>query len=163
MRVRGLKEAIEFSNGYAHEHLIVSVADAERHGFFSHSGSLSLPLKQDWAGDAHIYCLRFPFPFAQVAVKIISKKRLEASYKKKERDRREREKRAEKKKQEKLKKEQELIKQGKIPNAPPLPTALTAEEKRQLKVDKAVSSSRLIRGSVIMILGPGDVRLCSVA
>jgi hypothetical protein len=69
-------------------------------------------------------------------VKIISKKRLEASYKKKERDRREREKRAEKKKQDKLKKEQELIKQGKIPTAPPLPPEMTDEDKRQRKVEK---------------------------
>lgn len=74
----------------------------------------------------------------QVAVKIISKKRLEASYKKKERDRREREKRADKKKQEKIKKEQDAIKQGKIPTAPPPPQELTEEEKRQRKIDKEV-------------------------
>lgn len=73
-----------------------------------------------------------------MAVKIISKKRLEASYKKKERDRREREKRAEKKKQEKIKKEQDAIKQGKIPTAPPPPQELTEEEKRQRKIDKEV-------------------------
>lgn len=79
-----------------------------------------------------------------MAVKIISKKRLEASYKKKERDRREREKRAEKKKQEKLKKEQDLIKQGKIPTAPPLPQGLTEEEKRQKKVDKEVCTKSLL-------------------
>ncbi|KNC70121.1 hypothetical protein SARC_17356, partial [Sphaeroforma arctica JP610] len=68
-----------------------------------------------------------------VVVLIISKLRLETSYKKKERDRREREKRAARRKKEKLKKEQEAIRQGKIPTAPPQPKELTAEERRQKK------------------------------
>eukprot|EP00123_Amoebidium_parasiticum_P018271 comp24155_c1_seq1/m.43995 comp24155_c1_seq1/g.43995 ORF comp24155_c1_seq1/g.43995 comp24155_c1_seq1/m.43995 type:complete len:704 (-) comp24155_c1_seq1:186-2297(-) len=74
----------------------------------------------------------------KVAVKIISKRRLELSYKKKEREKKEREKRAEKRKQEREKKEAELIRQGKMQPKPPPepPKELTEEEKKQKAIEE---------------------------
>eukprot|EP00124_Ichthyophonus_hoferi_P005277 Ihof_evm1s725 gene=Ihof_evmTU1s725 len=74
----------------------------------------------------------------KVAVKIISKVRLEQSYKKKEREKKERDLRNQKRREDKERREKELIRQGKLKPRPlpEPPKLLTSEEREQKHLDE---------------------------